>query len=278
MTKKTQASLAVVEDDAGLATLAEDLGITGLEEADNQDVQLPTLTLNFKGKNADGDPIAANHWYNTVTEEVNKKLRLQLLNLHKSREWREYVEGDGTHIRCRSFDNVTGRMENDVERPCDGCPDYTWQTIDGKRTRRCGDVWNIGAYDLDAGTPAIIRFKKTGLHPIKSYLNKHHLRRRKTKSGAMGDWPLFFFEVEATGRMSDNGNYAMPVLEKVGTLPKEQIQLGHESAKFLAERAQDITASASERDRDEGEAPARDEIDASAFVDNAPQASAPNRF
>ncbi len=283
-------AIAVADESAALAGLVDELGleVTGLEEAEASDIQIAAKVLNFKKKTQPGeDPIPANHYYDTLTETPKKKLRLQLLNLHKTHEWREFVQAENkSYIRCRSFDRETGRMEDGTERPCDGCPDRQWETDPEtkKRSRRCGDVWNMGALDLDEEKPCVVRFKRTSLPVVKAYLNKHHLRRRKTAKG-MADWPLFFFECVATAKMSENGVYAIPILERGDVLSKEQITLGHESAKYLSERAKDIASVASEKDVDDSAERASSDdtsFDPGSFVDSNPQSSgqesASNRF
>jgi len=227
----SSAALAPVSGDE-LAVLLDGLDISddGLSEIGQEDIKLPTKVWNFKGLDQEGNPIAANVFYDTVTEQLARSLDLILIKLHKTREWREYVQGEGrSRVRCRSFDQVKGTMEDGTERPCEGCPDARWMDVigdDGKprRAAKCGPVYNIFAVELATRQPCVLRFKKTSLKEIQSYLNKHHINKR-TVNGKLvgGHQPLYFYACRATLKMSDDKKYALPVLEKRETLSRADI-------------------------------------------------------
>lgn len=239
MAKNSAAATAIVKDaPASLAALDEldgldtaELGIDGLEEIDRSDIRIAAKIWNFKGTDAAGDPIAPNVYFDTITEKTAKALGLVLLSLNKTNEWREYDESAGeSKIRCRSFDRVTGTTEAGTTRPCAGCPDAQWQTVNGKRTRRCGPVYNVAAVETDTQAPCVLRFKRSSLPAIQQYLQKHFIGRRVV-AGRPANYPLFAFETRASLKMSDDKKYALPVLERGGPLSGEAIRQHAESAK-----------------------------------------------
>ena len=228
--------LALVQNDE-LANLGDfDFGTDdGLEEIGAEDIKLPLKVFNMKGMDAAGDPIPPNVFFDTVEETTKKKLDLVLLTLHKTNLWSEFNNAENrTEIKCRSFDRVTGTMADGTERPCQGCPDAQWRTENGKRSRRCGPVYNVFAVERDTKQPCVIRFKRTSLPVIQSHLNKHHIGRRIV-NGKRANYPLFAFQVTASLRMSDDGKYAIPVLERGAVLAKEEIENAAESARFVRE-------------------------------------------
>lgn len=232
-------ALAVSTDDA-LGTMLEDVGITddGLTEVAPEDIKLPAKVFNFKGVDAAGDPIPANVFYDTVTEEAARTLDLMLINLHKTNEWREFDEAASkSQVRCRSFDQLKGTMDDGTIRPCKGCPDAQWTSVEGKdgkpkRTRRCGPVYNVFAAELTTRQPCVLRFKRTSLSVIQAYLNKHHIGRRLIGSKRV-NWPLFVFRCTASLKMSDDKKYAIPVLEKAGNLSREDIEMGAATVQYV---------------------------------------------
>lgn len=227
-------------DDA-LAGVLADVGVSddGLTEVGAEDIKLPAKVFNFKGIDPSGDPIPPNVFYDTITETTARTLDLMLINLHKTNEWREYDEAEGrSKVRCRSFDQVTGVMaDSGLVRPCQGCPDAQWtsmETSDGKtkRTRRCGPVYNVFAAELATRQPCVLRFKRTSLPVIQTYLNKHHIGRRLV-AGKRTNWPLFVFHCKASLKMSDDKKYAIPVLEKLEILSREDIAQGAATVQYV---------------------------------------------
>jgi hypothetical protein len=231
--EKTGAAIAIVDELEGLD--AAELGVDGLEEIDSSDIKIGLQVYNFKGTDNAGDPIPPNVFFDTLSEVTRKEIRLALLLLNKTREWREYDEGEGvSKIRCRSMDNVTGTLEDGRTRACEGCPDYAWQSINGKRTRRCGPVYAVVAVDRDTQQPTIVRFKKTSLPVIQQYLNRHFIGRRMV-AGKRANYPLFAFETVARLKMSDDKKYALPVLDRGDVLSQDEIRSHAESAKYYRE-------------------------------------------
>lgn len=239
----TPAPLATASSDAELAAALSELGDVGdgLEEVDGSDVRLSVKVFNFKGLDAEGEPILPNVFYDTVTEQTTKTLDIAFLKLHKTNEWREYDEGLKKNVvHCKSFDQVKGEMNNGTIRGCDGCPDAKWITVEGKdgkpkRTRRCNETWNMFAYELNGSRqPCVIRFRRTALPAIVNYMNKHHIGKRVV-GGKMGNWPAFVFHCRVSLRMSDDKKYALPVLEKVGNLGPDEIKFGAEGLRYVDE-------------------------------------------
>jgi hypothetical protein len=246
--KETGSALATAADSTALATVPDDaLGAMvdevagdddGLSEISPEDIKLPVKVFNFKGVDAAGDPIPPNVFYDTVAETSARSLDLMWIKLHKTNEWREYDEDAGkSKVRCRSFDQLKGTMEDGTVRPCIGCPDAKWETVqtkDGKpkRSKRCGQVYNVFGADLATRQPCVMRFKRTSLPVIQAYLNKHHIGQRR-KGNQRLNWPLYVFRCTASLKMSDDKKYAIPVLDKVGNLSAEDIALGAATVPYV---------------------------------------------
>lgn len=240
----TETTALAIKPEAALALADSELGSTldglaeaddGLGELDSRDIKLPTKVWNFKGIDTKGDPIAPNVFYDTVSEEWTRTLDLMLINLHKTNEWREFNNATKKNeVRCRSFDRVKGEMTADgTIRPCKDCPDAKWTTENGKRTRRCGEVWNIFAAELGTRQPCVLRFRRTSLPVIQSHVNKHHVGKR-VMGNKRTNWPLYSFRVTASLKMvGDEVKYAIPVLEKVGNVTAEELELGAATVPYV---------------------------------------------
>lgn len=245
---KAATEIAKMDKGAALATMDAldglDVGVTGLEEVDSSERRIAGLVLNFTGL-VDGNQPPKNHLVNTVTEEVSKEKTLVLLTLHKSKQWTEFVQGEGTKRRCSSWDGLIGTMEDGRSRKCAGCPDAAWRRdAAGKSSRNCGDVHNIVAIDRATNDLLMIRAKKTALEPWKGYLNKYFLGKRTLSDGRKVDMPLFAFETRLTGKMEQKNGaaYAIPVFEPVADakgnptpLPRAEVQVYLETAKGVRE-------------------------------------------
>lgn len=229
---------------AGLDVSFED---DGLRELDASDYKVAALVLNFKGTDEKGRAILPDLFYNTVEETTVEKVNGVLLHLHKTNLWSEFDKATNeTVIRCRSFDRVTGEMADGTKRPCEGCPDAEWRTVDGKRTRNCGDVYNLFGVDRESGQPFVYRAKKTSLPIIKSHLQKHHIGRRtvETIDPATGkrkvgraNYPLFAFAVTLSAKMMQNGSttWAVPVITRGELLSADEMMEHSASQQFLAQ-------------------------------------------
>jgi hypothetical protein len=239
---KTNGATALTAETRELSTqlLEECGGYTGLEEADGEDYKLPLYTFNMKWKDPKtGRPIPPDVFFHTVTEEHKPTVRCVLLRLKKANRMATFIDGVGTKVLCRSLDRITGVMEDGSTRLCQGCPDFVWRSeSDGKggsrRVKPCGVNYHFIALDLDTEEPFVIRVKGTSVDPVKSYLNRHFLKKRRTPRGLL-DVPLFVTETLLSLKMSDNMNYAILSLEKGQTLPPEKIRQLHRVALSFAE-------------------------------------------
>lgn len=271
-----QAALAIADNDELGEVLGDiDLGTDGLEEVDSSDIRLAALIWNFKGVDANDDPIAPNRLFNTLTEEVSEKRRLTLLTLHKSNAWTEFDEGEQrTKTRCRSWDRVEGVMEDGTVRKCEGCPDKQWKRNPetGKRGRNCSDVHNVVGLDLeDELQPVVVRFKRTSERPWIDYLNKHVIGKRVV-GGKRTHMPLFAHATTLSLKMQKGrgGAYAIPVLEREDELfSKDELLFFAESAKAFRESYLKDFREVAESTPDHDEAaPADDSFNPDSFADD----------
>lgn len=281
-TESPRTALAIAHHDELAGVLGDDDlgGVTGLEEADSSDIRLASLVFNFGGLDKNGDQIPKNRFFNTVEETVTEKAKVALLVLHKSRAWTEFVQGEGTKRRCSSWDGKTGKTDEGVERKCDGCPDYTWRTVDGKRTRRCTDVHNVVGIDRESGQPVMLKFKKTSLDPWKSYLNKFFLGKRVV-GGERKNYPLFAFETIVGLKMEKNGAnaFAVPVFEKGEVLSGDEIRSHAENARAFREIYLDRVVRQVAEQEHEGAGDAPDtSFDTDKFADDAKAVEDGGRF
>lgn len=233
--------------------------VTGTEEMGAADVRLATWALNTKG--TDNVVTRPNEFLNTVTEEVKPKLRLAILTNHKTRQWRENVDNQPV-TRCRSWDGVTGEMEDGKQRQCDGCPDYEWKTDPNtkKRSRRCGDVYNLVAIDRESGEIGVLRVKKAATKKVREFYQRYfHKKRRVTITDqntnkpktVVRDYPFFAFEtvVGATMMKGDGFVWAEPTFELGGLLPKDELLAYRDLAvSFLEEQNDRLRATVAHAD------------------------------
>lgn len=264
----------------------DDLETDGLEEIDQDDIKIPAKVFNFKGQDQDGDPIPANRFFDTIAEETQREIDCALLTFHKTNEWREYdQEKEQSIVRCRSVDRVAGVMDGGAERKCAGCPDAQWAVIDGKRTRRCGPVYNVVGVERLTRQPFIVRFKRTSLTPFQTYLNRYFMGKRIV-GGKRQNYPLFAFPTKIALKMDPGGKYAFPVFEteldagnRPIPLPAEEIRAHAESAAFYREAVLPVLNRISDQDAG-GDAPtsSSEAINPDEFSDDAPAQSAGGKW
>ena len=268
------ASLALASRDELADVLGDaELPTDGLEELGAEDIKIGLKVFNFKGTTPAGDPIPPNVFFDTIEETTKKELDLALLTYTKGNEWREFDQATQQNVvHCRSFDRETGTMSDGTERYCEGCPDAKWQTdpSTGKRSRRCGPVYNAVAVERDVGTPCIIRFRRTSLPVFQSYLNKHFIGRRIV-AGKPANYPLFAFATKATLKMEKSGaaSYAVPVLERGAVLSRAEIEQHAESSRGYRETVLPLLRKIVERDdKKDASAEGDSSFDTSSFEDN----------
>jgi hypothetical protein len=235
---KNDSSSTIMSDPLAVLGLADEIDVTGTEELGASDVRIPAIVFNTNYvPPGSKDPIPKTRFLNTLTEEVKEKLRLQVVIDHKSRAWSEFDEGDGKRItHCRSWDAITGRMEDGTQRPCAGCPDYNWQRVDGKNTRKCGDVHNLVAIDRDSGEAVMLALRRTAIRPFTEYFQKHFHRKRPhpKRPGARVDMPLFAYETMVELNLERGGgmSWAEPVFERGGEpLSADEIRAGAQACR-----------------------------------------------
>lgn len=254
----------------------DDVDVTGTEEMNQEDVRLPTWLLNSKKEDAEtGRACPDDVFWNSLSERGKDKLRLVVLTNHKSRMWRESDANDELVVRCKSWDNETGIMDDGTERRCKGCPDYKWQTDDkGKRFRRCTDVHNVLAMDRETREIGVLKVKKTALRGWKDYYQQffHKKRAKKLPNGTtrITDVPFFAAETVVEAEKKTGGGYTWYVPKFIfgGALPKDEI-LG--AAEFVKAHISDYLdrASKTEEDADEPAAAGTgDVVDSADFQDD----------
>lgn len=228
----------------------DDYGDDGLSQVDGDDLKLSLKIWNMKGI----DPVTkrqipADVFFDTVTETTSEHLDVVLLDLRKSREWREFLEAEKKSvIHCRSADRITGTMEDGTQRYCEGCPEAQWATTDeGKRKQRCGPVYSVAAVEVETQQLCVLRFKSTSLSVIKAHLNRHHLGRRVV-AGQRKNYPLFAFKVRLSLKMDSGGLYALPSIERTGICSPDLIRSAAESAKFYRDTLSKHLDKLAERD------------------------------
>lgn len=275
MAKQGSEALAKVDANDELAVMLDEqeLATDGLEEIDGSDIKIASKVFNMKGVDAAGDPIPPNVFYDTIDETTTKELRLVILSLHKTREWSAYDEAQEKNVRhCWSPDRKEGRLQSGERRSCSGCPDAQWRSVDGKRNRNCGDVFNLVSIDLETQTPCVLRCKRTSLKPIELYLNKYFIGRRPLKAGGRGNYPLFAFESHVALEMV-GGKYSVPIFRRGPVRSAEQIRASAEESTFYREVVMPELERLSAQDVGEGSAVGLDtSFNPSDFVDEAPAA------
>jgi hypothetical protein len=266
--KNEQTALAVIspEDEQNALSVLDDFefgGDDGLGEVDAEDLRLPVIVWNLKGKDERGELRRLDEFYDTLNETSHRTLRCAFIHLHKTNSFARFDNATNeTVIVCSSNDRITARMRAkhptlplDVgdERACEGCPDKDWHKDEkGKNTQNCATVYGVFAVMLDEQLRPtdgfLIRFKRTSLPPFKTHLQKHHLGKRALPGGKRGNWPMFTFEVNLRLEVSANGNYATPIIERGRVLPKETLQALAEQAKYFAELGEEATAAAEKQE------------------------------
>lgn len=251
----------VPDDEATALAALDDFGdfggADGLNEVDGEDLRLPVIVWNMKGKDENGRQRQKDEFYDTLNERSFRELRCVLLHLHKSNAFSRFNNDQNENvIHCSSNDRVIGRLRTNhpdlnilegTERECATCPDKEWQkNSSGKNVRNCDPVYGVFGVMLDdTGKPTdgfLIRFKRTGLAPFKTHLQRHHINRRPLPGGKRGNVPLFAYEVTMRLDLAENGNYATPIIERGPLLSKELIAQLAEQSKFVAEASEQATA------------------------------------
>jgi len=213
-----------------------DLDEDGLGPIEEGDIKLRLMLFNLKGKTESGVQLRQDAFVDSITEEMQSEIECIWVVRERSNMWSEYDEAEGRNVvMCSSgFGRQHGTMADGTLRPCAGCPDAQWFTDPkGKRSKKCGTVhWLVGI-ELSTGMPFVVKFRRTSEPAIQNYLNRHHYGRRRTASGQIGNYPLYFFKSKIRLEMHDSGNYALPVIERGDRVPdKETFMELQEQAKM----------------------------------------------
>lgn len=271
MARKNDSAAAAVSESTSLATTTDDEASAlaaalddfdfgqddGLREADGEDLRLPVIVWNMKGRDErTGELRRLDEFYDTLNETSSRELRCAFIHLHKTNAFVRFDnEKNENVIHCTSQDRVYGRLrtkhpdrgiDEGTVRECASCPDKEWgKNAQGKNVRNCDPVYGVFAVrlneDLQPTDGFLIRFKRTGLTPFKTHLQKHHLGRRPLPNGGRGNIPLFAFEVVMRLEVSQNGNFATPVIERGRLLPKPIIAQLAEQSKYFGEIGDEAT-------------------------------------
>jgi hypothetical protein len=260
------APVAAVSDEASALAALDEFdfgGNDGLQEVDSEDLRLPVIVWNMKGKDDKGELRRLDEFYDTLNERSHRQLRCAFIHLHKTNAFVRFDDAKNENVYvCTSYDRVTGKLRvphptlglaEGVERPCDTCPDKQWwKSPEGKNKRNCDTHYGVFGVMLDeALRPTdgfLMRFKRTSLPSFKTHLQKHHIKKRQLPNGKRGNMPLFAFEVTMRLEVSDNGNFATPVIERGRVLPKETLQSLSEQAKFFSEIGDEATRAAEKQE------------------------------
>lgn len=240
-------SLAVSTDAAALDALCAaglDAEVDdGMGEFRPDDFRTPVKLYNLQRKLPDGTMVTKDNFFDSVHKTVSGVVHLALVHLHKSNDYSVFDQKEGRNVVvCRAQDQLKGTMADGTVRPCQGCPDKEWKTqADGKRRPNCSEVWNMAAVDLDYRDVCIIRFKRTSLEPIRSYLQTYFLNKRPLPGGRRGNIPIFAYPTEISLVMDRGGQYAMPIIKR-GDAP-----FAPELLKQLAETAEGVRATLLQR-------------------------------
>lgn len=236
----------------------------GLGEVDKDDLRLPIIVWNMKGKDPKtGELRRIDEFYDTLNETSHRTIRCAFIHLHKTNLFSRFNNDSNENvIYCSSQDRVVGRLREKhpdlglargTERACETCPDKNWQQVNGKNVRNCDNVYGVFAVHLDDQLRPtegfLIRYKRTALQPFKTYMQKHHIGRRPLPNGQRGNVPLYVYEATIKLEVSKNGNYATPVITRGALLPKETIATLAQQSKFFAEIGNEATAAAEKQEQ-----------------------------
>lgn len=217
---------------------------------------LPRKLYNRKGLTDNGVRITPDVFWDTVQDTIQDELDCIMVLSVLSRAWFKWSNANNRNeFFCTSSDGVTGVLEStNQHRPCEGCPDRKWyKGDDGKQTVNCTDIRTVLCVDAVTHDPYLLRFQKTSAKTLTQYMARHHDGRlRKPGSNKRYNLPLYAHHVHVTLELSENGNFAVPVLTFGDKSTPEEAQLARETIEAMrpalehavADRAVDDTAGA----------------------------------
>jgi hypothetical protein len=178
---------------------------------------LPRKLYNRKGVTASGVRITPDVFWDSVYDTVQPELRCIMVLAVRSRAWFKWSNAaKRNEFYCTSKDAITGVLEaTGKSRKCgDTCPDTRWyKDEEGKLTVNCTDVRTVLCVDAERHEPFLLRFQKTSTKTLTQYMARHHDGRLRPKGSLKSyNLPLYAHHCLITLELSENGNYAVPVL------------------------------------------------------------------
>jgi hypothetical protein len=272
---KEQAALALApQDEAAALAVFDDFNFEndGLEEIDAEDIRFAVKVWNMRSKKPEGGLFQVDEFFDTLTEKTARELRCVFVSLHKTNDYAYFDNSTQETVRvCSSYNRIEGTLRTThptlglaegTVRKCETCPDSEWRKErdkDGRErnVRPCAPVYGVIGIELDdegnPTSPFMIRFKKTSLQPFKSYLQKHHIKKRQDpKTRKMVDVPLFGYAVRITLEADKGGQYAVPIIERGDVMPRELLISLSEQVKHFREMADDVTRAAEKKETQHG--------------------------
>ncbi len=195
---------------------------------------LPRKLYNRKGVAQNGERITPDVFWDTVQDTVVPELNCIMMLSVLTRAWFKYSNANKRNeFFCTSSDGVTGVLEaTQQRRKCDGCPDTKWyKDQEGKSVVNCTDVRTVLCVDVDNQyEPFLLRFQKTSAKALTQYMARHHDGRLKPPgSNKRYNLPLYAHHCHITLEMSQNQNYAVPVLTFGEKSTPEEAQLARDT-------------------------------------------------
>lgn len=225
-TPSSTAIATVADEAAALAALNASVDgdgevYDGFSESMGADqFRLPRRMFNqSKGVDADGERLKPDVFYDPISQRTAKTIDAILILEHTTRAFTTYDEDtEETTYICMSNDCVTG-IEQAINRPrpCKGCPDAVWKkNAKGKRSVNCDESYNVLAVDMATREPFVIVFRRTSASAIRTHVQRHHFGKRELADGRKANMPLYWRQVRLSLELSENGKYAVPVIDVTG--------------------------------------------------------------
>ena len=219
-------ALATPSDEAAAlaalnASVEGDEVYDGFSESMGSDqFRLPRRLFNqSKGTDVDGNRLVPDVYYDPISQRSAKTIDAILIMEHTTRAFTTYDEDtEETTYICMSNDCVTGiEQATQRTRTCKGCPDAAWKkNAKGKRSVNCDESYYVLAVDMATREPFVILFRRTSASAIRTHVQRHHFGKRELPDGRKANMPLYWRRVRLSLELSENGKYAVPVIEVTG--------------------------------------------------------------
>ena len=225
------------EDEAALAALLDAVGdelpYDGFSHSLSPDkFTIPLRSWNgSSGTDVNGVRLTPDRFYDPVTQASSTAIDAIMILEHTKRAYSVFNQDTQEYNTiCRSDDCVTGtEVATNKPRKCKGCPDAQWRkTPAGKNAVNCSEEHHVLCVDRATREPFRVIFRRTSADAIKQHIQRHHLGQIKVR-GRLANMPLYFRTVRLTLELSDNGKYAIPVIEKTGMTAVADMHLAKET-------------------------------------------------